>query len=188
MNQAIHIFRKDVSYLRFDIAITLLAAIALCFLKNPLILPVTWWFLIARVIHAEAIPGSRQFWLTRPYDWKSLLSAKVLFILCFVNLPLLIADAAIISWAGFPIGPNVTGLLWTQVLLIATFVLPAAALFAITSGLVETLTVTLLLAFGFLLRILANPLIGSGVSWMELEWVKTYWLVAQLSPSPPPLF
>jgi hypothetical protein len=181
MKQALHIFKKDVRYLRYDIGITLLATVAFCFIHNPFILPVTWWFLISRVIHAEALPGDRQFWLTRPYEWRSLLGAKILFIFIFVNLPLLLADAVIIHAAGFSIGQESAGLLWTQVLLITAFVLPAAAFSAITKGLGELLTVTLLLAVGFLTWVVASPRIHPGFYWMELEWVKTYCLVGQLA-------
>jgi hypothetical protein len=182
MKQALHIFKKDVRYLRYDIGITLLATVAFCFIRNPLILPVTWWFLISRVIHAEALPGDRQFWLTRPYEWRSLLAAKILFIFIFVNLPLLVADAVIIHTAGFSIGQEWAGLLWTQVLLITAFVLPAAAFSAITSGLRELLTVTLSLAIGFLTWVVTSPLmIHPGFYWMELEWVKTYCFTAQLA-------
>jgi hypothetical protein len=181
MKQALHIFKKDVRYLRYDIGITLLATVAFCLMRNPLILPVTWWFLISRVIHAEAIPGDRQFWLTRPYEWKSLVCAKILFIFTFVNLPLLLADAVIIHMAGFSIGQELAGLLWTQVLLVTAFVLPAAAFSAITSGLRELLTVTLFLAVGFLAWVVTSPLIHPGFHWMELEWIKTYCLTAQLA-------
>ncbi|HEY1946139.1 MAG TPA: hypothetical protein VGG97_03980 [Bryobacteraceae bacterium] len=182
MKQALHIFKKDVRYLRYDIGITLLAIVGFCFIHNPLIPLVTWWFLISRVIHAEALPGDRQFWLTRPYEWKSLLGAKILFIFIFVNLPLLVADAVIIRRAGFSIGQEWAGLLWTQVLLITAFVLPAAAFSAITKGLGELLTMTLFLVIGFLTWVVTSPLmIHPGFYWMELEWVKTYCLVGQLA-------
>jgi hypothetical protein len=190
MKQAFHIFKKDVRYLRYDLGITLLAATAFCLMgvrnmRGPgpaaIILPVAWWFLIGRVIHAEPLPGNRQFWLTRPYRWKSLLGAKILFILTFVNLPLLLADAAIIHAAGFSISNELAGLLWTQVLLIAAFVLPAAAFSAITSGLAELLVVTLLLVFGILARLLTASFAHWGIYWMELEWVKTYYVLAQIA-------
>ncbi len=111
MKQAVHIFTKDVRYFRYDIGITLLAAMAFCFVgrrnvRGPgptaLILPVTWWFLIARVIHAEALPANRQFCSRDPMTRRAYLVQKALFIFAFVNLPLLIADAAIIYAAGFP--------------------------------------------------------------------------------------
>jgi hypothetical protein len=121
MRQAIHIFKKDVRHLWPEITVTLLVAAAFAFLgaggarflSDPgasrnlarqmllFLLPVAWWILIARVIHAEPLPGDRQFWTTRPYDWKSLLGAKALFILGFVNLPLLISDVVILRAAEF---------------------------------------------------------------------------------------
>src|SRR5256885_7885270 len=50
-----------------------------------ILLPLAWWTLIARVIHDEVLPGDNQFWITRPYSWKSLLGAKALFILAFIR-------------------------------------------------------------------------------------------------------
>ena len=187
MKQALHVFKKDVSYLRYDIGITLLAVLAFTVagvhqqrVLGPF-LPVAWWFLIARVIHAEALVGDRQFWLTRPYEWKSLLGAKLLFILIFVNLPLLMADAVIIRAAGFSIAHEMAGLLWTQVLLLTAFVLPVAAFSAITSGLQQLLFATLLVVMGMLGRFITNSWINWGSPWFELEWVRTYCLVAQLA-------
>ena len=145
MKQALHIFQKDIRYLRYDIAVTLAAVIAFTVTAAynlsllAAFLPVTWWFLIARVIHAEPLPGHRQFWVTRPYRWQSLLGAKALFIAAFVNVPLLLADILIIHAAGASIGHQLGGLLWTQVLLIAAFVLPAAAFAVITGGLTDLL-------------------------------------------------
>ncbi len=186
MKQALHIFKKDVSYLRYDIGITLLAVVA--FILGGIrhvpafgaFLPVTWWFLIARLIHAEALPGDRQFWLTRPYKWKSLLGAKVLFVLVFINLPLLTADAVIIHAVGFSVGHEMAGLLWTQVLLTMAFVLPVAAFSAITSGLGELLFATLFVVIGILARLI-TPWIHWGSPWFELEWIRTYSFVAQLA-------
>ncbi len=187
MKQALHIFKKDVRYLRYDIGITLLAVVAFMVMgiRQPsflgVFLPVIWWFLIARVVHAEALPGHRQFWLTRPYRWKSLLGAKVLFIFVFVNLPLLAADMVIIRAVGFSIGQEVAGLLWTQVLLITAFVLPAAAFAAITSGLGELLFATSLMVLGILVLFITGYLFHGLSPWFELEWVKTYCFVVELA-------
>jgi hypothetical protein len=188
MKQALHIFKKDVSYLRWDIGITL-AATAVFTLTEirhmaalGMFLPVAWWFLIARVIHAEALPSHRQFWLTRPYEWKSLLGAKLLFILVFVNLPLLTADAVIIHAVGFSVGREAAGLLWTQVLLLMAFVLPVTAFAALTSGLAELLLATLLVVIVIVLWLFTSLWMHWGLSpWFELEWVRTYSFVTQLA-------
>jgi hypothetical protein len=139
MQQALHIFRKDVRYLYREIALVLVAA-AIFAWKDP------WWvdflfivsaaLLIGRAIHAEAIPGDRQFWITRPYRWRSLATAKVLFILIFVNVPIFIDQLIVVVRDGFPLATVGPGLLWSQLLWIFCFSLPVAALASMTSGLV----------------------------------------------------
>src|SRR5260370_21474314 len=98
MRQVVHIFKKDVRYLWYEIAITLGLVVMLVF--YPLLefmVPIAWCNLAARLIYAEPLPGDRLFWVTRPYSWKSLLAAKALFILVFVNLPMSGADIIIMS-------------------------------------------------------------------------------------------
>jgi hypothetical protein len=35
------------------------------------LLAISWVMLVMRAVHAEGLVGDRQFWLTRPYEWKS---------------------------------------------------------------------------------------------------------------------
>jgi MFS family permease len=189
MKQALHIFQKDVRYLRYDIAVSLLAVLAFAVAGYNIpalgaFLPVAWWFLIARAIHAEPLPGHRQFWVTRPYRWQGLLGAKVLFILAFVNLPLFLADLVIVRAAGASVGHELAGLVWTQVLLTAAFILPATAFSVITGGITDLLLVTLLMVLGVLMFLLAGAWFHwspSNTPWFELEWVRTYAFIAQLA-------
>src|SRR5262245_52525141 len=121
MRQAIHIFQKDVRYLWREIALVLALAAIFTWI-NPvwmdMLLLAAASYLIARLVHAEAIPGDRQFWITRPYRWGSLLAAKLLFMLAFVNLPILLAQWRIVAAGGFPFSSYIAGLLWSQVLLV----------------------------------------------------------------------
>jgi hypothetical protein len=94
----------------------------------PILLPVAWWYLIASVISQEALPGERQFWLTRPYSRSSLAAAKILFILIFVSLPLLIAHCAILHGQGFPVLSHAAGLLLAQLMIFALWLAPSVAL------------------------------------------------------------
>src|SRR5580704_7308812 len=150
--QALHIFRKDVRHLRFEIAGILLLLIVLVLTgvqtweglqarggpesdsDGPLdlLLPVAWSLLIARAIQTEALPGDRHFWLTRPYSRPGLLLSKALLIVAFINLPLFVAQAAIISFDGLPLSSNFAGLLWNQVLISVLLLLPVAAMAALT--------------------------------------------------------
>ena len=53
------------------------------------LLPVSWWILIVRAVQGDGLVGDRQFWITRPYEWKKLVTAKILFVLVFINIPLM---------------------------------------------------------------------------------------------------
>ena len=190
MHQTFHIFKKDVGFLRYHIALALLAAAAFCLVgtfssngagPTAFILPVTWWFLIAAVIHAEPLTGRGHFWLTRPYRRKSLLCAKALFIFTFVNGPILIADLVIVHAAGFPVMAKISALIWTQVLLLLVFEAPAAAVASVTSGLLELLIATLFLIIAALAWILSAPLTNLASSWTALEWVRNYYLFGQVA-------
>lgn len=120
MNQALHIFKEDTRHLRLEILFSL-AALAIFAALAPdqwnyspavmhrrgltplllLLVPATWWLLIGRLIQAESLVGDRQFWLTRPYEWKKLLAAKALFIVVWIYAPFVLMQAAIVKEAGF---------------------------------------------------------------------------------------
>jgi len=140
MHQALHIFKKDARYLSGEILLVIVLAGVfawkLAVQWAEILLPIAAVYLIARLIHAEAIPGDRQFWTTRPYRWKSLLAAKVLFILVFVSVPTLLAQMYILSQAQLPVVGNYQGLLWSQFVTLIAVWLPIAALAAMTSSIV----------------------------------------------------
>ena len=102
-------------------------------LLSPL-LPAVWLFIIARVVQAESLVGERQFWLTRPYEWRKLLTAKLLFILFFVNIPLLLLEVFLLIKAGYSPARHVLGLLYLQFLWSSCIFLPAMALAVVTAG------------------------------------------------------
>lgn len=159
MRQALHIFKKDVQHLKLDILIVLAAVAGFTFAvanaASPMstaegapgvalamltcLVLLTWWALIARLIHDEPLAVEQPFWITRPYSRGSLLAAKTLFIAVFVILPKFAGDALILFTHGFKIQTELGGLLWTQVLLTALFVLPVAALCTVTTGFVQLL-------------------------------------------------
>jgi hypothetical protein len=118
-----------------------------------------WCCLIALAIHADAIPGDRQFWLTRPINRKSLWGAKIVFALAFVNVPVFAAQAAIVAAAGVPITANLSGLIGEQVMLTALVILPAMAAASITRTMTQ-----------FVLLFLATLFIGSGAALMILPF------------------
>ncbi|HWB98749.1 MAG TPA: hypothetical protein VG672_18700, partial [Bryobacteraceae bacterium] len=160
MKQAWHIFRKDIRYLRWEIGLALALSGLFVWVEKraadpswvELLLLGTFCYLVARLVHQEAIPGDRQFWITRPYQWKSLLAAKLLFALLFVNLPVLIGQWYLVG-GRLPLTQIWPGLLWSQVLLTVALSFPVAALAALTRNFVSfVLTVVVLLALGFSLQ------------------------------------
>lgn len=130
MNQVLRIFRKDTRRFWVEILLSLLVLAIyvnryhlqyqvqsvfpqpnfLFVVRNPdsllaALIPATWWLLIARVIQAESLTGDRQWWLTRPYRWKSLLAAKALFLLFWIYIPYLLSQVLVMSRASLaPLG------------------------------------------------------------------------------------
>jgi hypothetical protein len=154
MRQAIHIFLKDVMYLRYEIGLVLLligsfawlaARWPLSFRLTEMLVLAGSAFLIIRVIHAEPIPGDRQFWVTRPYRWKSLLAAKLAFVVVFIQIPVVLAHTVILLAHGFDVLANLPGLMWTQCLIAVGILLPVAALASMTSSIVQLLPLALLI-------------------------------------------
>jgi hypothetical protein len=149
MKQTIHIFRKDLRFLRLEIAGFLLLVLVFAMTGETdyvsEAVEIAALYLVVRMIHAEAIPGDRQYWLTRPYRPMSLLGAKLLFIAAIVCLPLGMAQAAMAARMGFPLAGEIPGLLWSQVLFFFAAALPVAALAAVTEGLVPFVSAVLVL-------------------------------------------
>ncbi len=121
------------------------------------LLVVTWVLLAARAVHAEAAVGDRQFWLTRPYDRRSLMAAKALLLIAAVHTPMFIAQAVILVANGFSIVDSLGGLLWEEVLLAFVFTIPEVALASVTDSFPRFLISVLgsLAAVLWVLRLLA---------------------------------
>ncbi|MGA2217379.1 MAG: hypothetical protein ABSG51_04795, partial [Terracidiphilus sp.] len=107
-----------------------------------LLIPLSWWVLIARVIHAERLVGNTQFWVTRPYEWKSLLAAKLAFLVVFLCVPFFFSQYILLAEAGSHPQAYLPGLLFSLLLIAGTIVLPLAALATVTSSFARmTLTI-----------------------------------------------
>jgi hypothetical protein len=170
MNQIITIFKKDARHLWPEILVTLILTAALVriypYTWGPpepsgivlpqvavvllFLVPMSWWILITRLVQSESLVGDRQFWLTRPYEWKKLLAAKVLFLLAFLYLPLFIAHSLLLIEAGFQPLAYVPGLLYNLLLITAIIILPLIAIATVTSSFAKTTLTTLGILVGML--------------------------------------
>jgi hypothetical protein len=142
MRQAIHIFAKDVRALWPQILLVLALTSAAAAAERDLVtwaLVLTRCYLIVGAVHQEKLVGDRQWWLTRPYSWKSLLGAKALLMAVFVNLPLFVSDVVCVVAARLPLGPAWPNIWMRQAILalVWQYGLPAMALAAVTRGLVS---------------------------------------------------
>src|SRR5207249_1572604 len=98
----------------------------------------------ALVIHEDPPVGNRQFWVTVPCRWPSLLAAKTLFVVAFIHLPYFVANVVNLWTRGFPPFAWIPQLLWKQLLLFAALTMPAAAVAALASTVVQFILVALL--------------------------------------------
>jgi hypothetical protein len=105
-----------------------LASVGLAFL-----LPISWLVLTSRLVHDEELVGDRQFWITRPYTWYSLLASKVLYLVVFVGIPFLVMQAWLLHHAGLYPTQVVPALLKNLLLIAAVFLLPLFAIAAVTA-------------------------------------------------------
>ena len=64
------------------------------------LLPISQFVLITSVVQADRLVGEQQFWITRPYNWRSLLGAKLLFVILCVVLPLVLMQWSLLHIAG----------------------------------------------------------------------------------------
>jgi hypothetical protein len=185
MRQALHIFRKDAFYLRGEVA--LVAALAVLFARESadqwteILLVLAAAFLISRVVHAEPIPGDSQFWITRPYERKSLLASKVLFIAAFVSFPILAAQLYILGRAHFSILHNFAGLLLSDVVLFFTW-LSIAALAAVTASTSQFSSSVFAILGSFVLLRYLTLVHGNDSEWPgPFEWTRTWICVAAIA-------
>jgi hypothetical protein len=159
MRQALHIFSKDVRHLRIEIAVYLLLVAAFGWVKMHVmndewsdgLVALAAVYIIGRAIHADAIPGDRQFWLTRPYNRMSLAGAKLLFVYLCICVPIGLAQGAVLLASRISVASSLPGLIWSQTTLFAFGALPVVALAALTSSIVPFILTGLtlaLIAFG----------------------------------------
>jgi hypothetical protein len=185
MIQALHIFRKDVRRFVYEIGVLAVLTCAWAWAhivqdvrmvsyKNlaGTILTLGWWYLIARLVHEEPLAGDRQFWVTRPYSRGSLLAAKALFVVAFVNVPLLLGGFAILGAGGYRPLDYLPNFLWMQLTFTAVALLLPAAMASLTRSLAQFVLTILGLYIGIIALGLIAGTINTGPVYqsMGLAW------------------
>jgi hypothetical protein len=186
------IFRKDVRHLWPRIAIVLAVELLIgwvSFATPPglgnarpalsLLEGMAWWYLIASAIHEEAVPGNRQYWLTRPFARRDLLAAKLIFILAFTCLPLFLGQVASLMLRGTSPLAYLQEILVCQLFFLASAALPIAALASVTAGLVEFAGIWLAALAGY--GVIISEVVAhaqNDFNWGGLEWCRSTVLAA----------
>jgi hypothetical protein len=111
-----------------------------------ILLVASQFVLITSAIHADRLVGEEQFWITRPYDWRSLLGAKFLFVLACVVLPLVLMQWSLLHVAGLNPLAAKAGM--------ASTLLRFALVLCLPMMLIASVTETLAAAFAFLVALL----------------------------------
>ena len=165
MRQTWHIFKKDVRRFWREAAVTLFLLGWFAHLDRwradaspssteewlNLLLPFAWAYLVGIVVIEDPLVGDRQFWVTVPCRWRSLLAAKALFVLAFIHVPYLAADVAILAARGFQPLHYLPHLLLNQLFLLAALTLPGAAVATLTRNVSQFVLVAVVLAGGLVL-------------------------------------
>jgi len=132
-------------------------------------------FLIAAVVHQDAIPGVRQDWLVRPIRRRDLLLAKFLFVLMAVHGPMLLADLFRGLANGFALGPSLAAAASRGLFVLLAFSVPLFAFASLTRNFMEAIVAGLIVflcfvGFLFLVDQIASRhslVIASGLSWIS---------------------
>lgn len=157
MIQSLHIFRKDLRHLWPELGVYALLLIAFavaapqawpgsassnslvptCITLLKILIPISWFVLITRVIHEERLVGEQQFWITRPYHRPSLLIAKCIFIVVGVILPFVLMQWSLLLQAGLSPFASPSGMTFCLLRFCVIVWLPFTVVAAITSTLTE---------------------------------------------------
>jgi hypothetical protein len=196
MKQAFHIFRKDAR--RFAYQIGALAALTCMWAWSNIaagragsadryagiataVLSMGWWYLICLLVHEESFTGDRQFWITRPYSRRSLLAAKALFVLAFVNAPLLLGGFAILAAAGYRPLAYLPNFLWMQITFTAVALLVPAAIAALTRTLVQFVLAIVGLYTSVILLAVVGGHVQRGYQSQGLAWTGGIFLMLMVT-------
>jgi hypothetical protein len=112
-----------------------------------------WVLITIRAVHGECVVGDREFWQTRPYTGVQLLTAKILFLILCLNVPLLVTQIFLLIYAGIPMTLSIVpDLLLLQLEFAFLITFPVFAIAAVTESLIQwILAVGGLILFGLMM-------------------------------------
>src|ERR1700746_94851 len=171
MTQIFHILKKDFRRFGFQIGLAMLLLVLYTWSEPAnwfsagfagfwgVLLVLGWIVILLRLFQEESPAGDRQFWITRPYRWPSLLAAKMIFILAVMNVPLLVAQMVLLRLAGFSLLHYLPGVLLLHVRLlgIALILIALAVISASFSQVTWAILLFLVYLYATLWAGMVNP-------------------------------
>ena len=136
-------------------------------------LTASWWLVIQRLMHGEALIRGYEPRFTPPQPWRSLFVAKALFVLALLLLPFVLSDCVILQAAGFSVMKLLPNFLLRCIFLGDALILTPFVLASITSNqrqfLISCLLLMLVLIVALFLTALhpVNPVAGALESYSQ---------------------
>lgn len=144
MKQAIHIFRKDVRRL-WPLALIVVSLFALYGISPrdqagwpadlvAILAAIGCWTVATHLIHDDALAEESPFWITRPFNRMSLLTAKALFLFVFLLLPLMASGIVLEARSRVDVFRNTGHLLAFDITVSVWLILLAMAISTVTNN------------------------------------------------------
>lgn len=192
----VHIFKKDWKLMWKTAAVVIVLQLAYAFIQttsefgkgNPVLeefhtMLMYLWLIagmgwVVMLVHQDALPGTKQDWLTRPIRRMDVLLAKVLFATLVLQGSTIAGDLVQGLGDGFSLGESLRAALLRAAVGFIAITLPALAIGALTQGIAEAMIMTAVLGCGvFVFTIMAvaagggyqhqfDPTNNSGIEWI----------------------
>ncbi|HXA48863.1 MAG TPA: hypothetical protein VNV86_01095, partial [Candidatus Acidoferrum sp.] len=188
MRHALVIFRKDVRRLGVPLAgfVALMAIFGWMEAVLPrrrefqsfpytfeILLLIAGVYLAVMAMHQEALPGDRQYWITRPISRGNLFLSKAIFILVFFNLPVFGGNLAALIANGLSPVAFLVPLIAKQVFLTALLILPVMVLASLTRDLGQFVIALFVVFAVVLVTALEFSEFPASTNWGGFAWIRT---------------
>jgi hypothetical protein len=191
-----HIFKKDWKLMWRSAAAVVALQLAYAFIQlegefgkgNPVLdefhtMLMFLWLIagmiwVVMLVHQDALPGTKQDWLTRPIRRTDVLVAKVMFAALVVQGSMVAGDLLQGLGSGFPLGQSLRAAMARAVIGFIAITIPALVIGALTQSIADAMILSAVFGFGiFVFTIMAialgggyehqfDPTNASGVEWI----------------------
>jgi len=175
-----HIFKKDWKLMWRSAAAVVALQLAYAFIQfkgefgkgNPVLdefhtMLMFLWLIagmiwIVMLVHQDALPGTRQDWLTRPIRRTDVLVAKVMFAALVVQGSTIAGDLLQGLGSGFPMGQSLRAAMARAAIGFIAITIPALVIGALTQSIADAMILSAVFGFGIFVFTLMAVALGGG--------------------------